>query len=163
MTDWERIYSLYLCKWGSPCETTNGMHWLDEILPSTEKDIPRFFLLWLLLVCFLFKFMSVLPVPFEFFTLSVSKKEIKSVGFFSLLRTDLQVYISWYYLNFTFIFYIFIDAYYDSDLYKNSNLTNVYCASLCYYLNQLIVYRKLLWPWQFIMLYIHLLVLPGLH
>lgn len=88
--------------------------------------------------------MSVLPVPFEFFTLSVSKKEIKSVFFFSLLRTDLQVYISWYYLNFTLIFYIFIDAYYDSDLYKNSNLTNVYCASLCYYLNQLIVYRKLL-------------------
>lgn len=88
--------------------------------------------------------MSVLQVPFEFFTLSVSKKEIKSVVFFSLLRTDLQVYISWYYLNFTLIFYIFIDAYYDSDLYKNSNLTNVYCASLCYYLNQLIVYRKLL-------------------
>lgn len=88
--------------------------------------------------------MSVLPVPFEFFTLSVSKKEIISVGFFSLLRTDIQVYVSWYYLNFTFIFYIFKDAYYDSDLYKNSNLTNGYCASLCYYLNQLIVYRKLL-------------------
>lgn len=71
--------------------------------------------------------MSVLPVPFEFFTLSVSKKEIISVVFFSLLRTDIQVYVSWYYLNFTFIFYIFKDAYYDSDLYKNSNLTNVLC------------------------------------
>lgn len=36
--------------------------------------------------------MFVLPVPFEFFTLSVSKKEIISVVFFSLLRTDIQVY-----------------------------------------------------------------------
>lgn len=108
--------------------------------------------------------MFVLPVPFEFFTLSVSKKEIISVGFFlfwELIYRYMPVlslfpfYILHVYINFK-------DAYFDSDLYKNSNLTYVYCAFLCYYLNQLIVYRKLLWPWQFIILYIHLPVSPSL-
>lgn len=91
------------------------------------------------------------------------RKKVKVLGFFLFWEVILGYrYICWYYLNFPFILYIFVDAYFDSDFYKNSNLTNMYYA-FWYYLNQLIVYRKLLWPWQFIMLYIHLRVSPSLH
>lgn len=91
------------------------------------------------------------------------RKKVKVLGFFLFGEVILGYrYICWYYLNFPFILYIFVDAYFDSDFYKNSNLTNMYYA-FWYYLNQLIVYRKLLWPWQFIMLYIHLRVSPSLH
>lgn len=91
------------------------------------------------------------------------RKKVKVLGFFLFWEVILGYrYICWYYLNFPFILYIFVDAYFDSDFYKNSNLTNMYYA-FWYYQNQLIVYRKLLWPWQFIMLYIHLRVSPSLH